>query len=174
MNKEHWKAVVGYEGLYEVSNFGRVKSLSRKVINNSGFRFLEERVLKPGRGSTGYETVFLYRDNKGKTMAVHSLVAIAFLNHTPCGYKIVIDHINDIKTDNRVENLQLVSQRFNSNKTPKDIYTSQYKGVSWNKNKKKWASYIKINGKNKYLGLFSSEIEASNVYQQALKDYNYG
>ena len=99
----------------------------------------------------------------------HQLVAIAFLGHKPDGYILVVDHINDIKTDNRVENLQIVTARFNVYKTQKK-YSSQYKGVCWHKYTKKWQASIYINGKIKYLGLFIDENEAHLTYQNALKN----
>jgi ribosomal protein L15E len=72
---------------------------------------------------------------------------MAFLNHTPCGYKIVVDHIdNNIKTDNRLENLQLITQRENVSKDIKNT-SSKYIGVCWHKKAKKWRSSIQINGK---------------------------
>jgi TATA-box binding protein (TBP) (component of TFIID and TFIIIB) len=79
----------------------------------------------------------------------------------------VVDHINDFKTDNRAENLQLVSQRFNSYKT-QGKYSSKFKGVYFNKPSKKWIAAIYKNGKNNYLGCFEDEKDASEAYQSAL------
>lgn len=102
-------------------------------------------------------------------MAIHKLVAMAFLNHTPDGTQIfVINHKNFDKMDNRVENLEIVTSRENSNKKHLSS-TSKYTGVSWNKNTNKWRADIYINSKLNYLGLFTNEIEASNAYQNALK-----
>jgi hypothetical protein len=85
------------------------------------------------------------------------LVAMAFLNHKPDGtHKIVVDHINNNKLDNRVVNLQLISQRENLSKDRKDG-TSKYVGVCWKKSRNKWQVDIKIDGKRKYLGLFTDE-----------------
>ena len=85
--------------------------------------------------------------------------------------KLVIDHINDIKNDNRVENLKIVTTRQNSYKT-KNNKSSVYKGVSWFKSKQKWFSRIYINGKVKCLGYYTSEIEAHQSYLNALKEIN--
>ena len=71
--------------------------------------------------------------------------------------------------DNRVENLQIVTSRFNNRKT-QGKYSSKYKGVHWNKQNKKWKVEITINKKIKYLGLFIDEYEASLTYQNALKN----
>ena len=166
--QEFFKDVSGYEGIYQVSNLGRVKSLSRLMIKGKRRFKSKERILKGSVNTHGYLTVGLWKDGVAKKRrSVHSLVAEAFLKHTPCGYKIVVDHINDLKTDNRVENLQLVSQRFNSYKT-QGKYSSKFKGVYFNKSSKKWLAAIYNNGKNNHLGLFNNEIEASEAYQSAL------
>lgn len=155
---EIWKDVElkGYEGSYQVSNLERIKS----------FKWGKERILKATR-TRGYLTVHLSSKSKRKNMMVHQLVAIAFLNHKPCGYKLVVDHVNDVGTDNIVENLQVVTQRFNARKTQGN-YSSQYKGVYWCKRGKKWKVAIRINGKKKHLGYFTDEEEASKAYQSAL------
>jgi len=166
MNIEIFKDIKGYEGLYQVSNFGNVKSLNFK-------RFGFEKILKFFYNTKRYQCVKLCKEGKLKTMRVHVLVAVAFLDHVPDGTtRIVVDHINNIKTDNRVENLQLISNRENISKDRKGI--SKYTGVSWCKNYNKWCSKITIDGKSKTLGYFKNEIEASDAYQKALKMYNNG
>jgi hypothetical protein len=159
---EIWKDVKGYEGIYQVSNIGRVKNL----------KFNKEKILKLYL-SHGYYRISLGKDGKNIYRAVSQLVAEAFLGHNPCGMKLVIDHINDIKTDNRVENLQIVTQRENAYKTQGN-YTSQYKGVSWYKRSNKWIASIYINGKHNFLGYFTNEHEAHLTYVKALNnDYIY-
>lgn len=165
MQNEIWKTIDGYEN-YQVSNLGNVKSLPRHVNCNGGIKFIKERFLKPGL-SKGYKNVILYKELKSKSFKVHKLVAMTFLNHVPCGYKLVVDHINDIKTDNRVENLQIVTQRENSYKT-QGRYSSKYKGVFYYKTRNKWVSKIYVNGKQNFLGYFTSEVEASNAYKIAI------
>jgi len=155
---EIWKDVIGYKGIYIVSNLGRVKSL----------KFNKEKILKSVINSNGYYTVVLYNNNT-KTRKVHQLVAESFLDHKPCGHKLVVDHINDIKTDNRVKNLQIVTQRYNACKT-QGVYTSKYKGVFWKKERNKWEAGIGINNKRKYLGLFINEYDAHLAYQNALNN----
>jgi hypothetical protein len=94
---------------------------------------------------------------------------MTFLNHKPCGHDLVIDHKNDIKTDNRVENLHIVTQRFNICKT-RGSYSSQYKGVTFDKSRNKWHSSIYLDGKTKHLGRFDCETKAGLAYLKALKE----
>lgn len=105
MNKcnEIWAAIKGYEGLYEVSNYGRVRSLN---YNRTGVA--REMATSPNN-STGYVNCCLSKDGKQKCHAVHRLVAEAFLPN-PNGYE-QIDHRNNKKTDNRAVNLRWVSRQ---------------------------------------------------------------
>ena len=158
---EIWKEVKGYEGIYEVSNIGRVKSL----------KFNKEKILKAGLNSNGYLTVSLCKYGSQKTRKVHKLVAEAFLYHTPCGFELVVNHIDINKTNNKVDNLELVTSRENSNRKHIES-TSKYVGVSWKKQNNKWRSQIEINGKKKHLGYFTDEFEAHLAYQTELKKIN--
>ena len=157
MKEEIYKAIPGYEGLYEVSNMGNVKSI----------QFNKEKILKPAKDGRGHLQVSLWNNSKFKRIKVHQLVAMAFLNHTPCGMKLVVDHINDIKTDNRLDNLQIITQRENVCKT-QGSYSSRYKGVTWFKLRNKWLAQIKINNKNINLGIYTEEYQAHLAYQKAL------
>lgn len=170
-NLEAWKDIPDFEGYYQVSNFGNVKSLSRIILGkNNTPTLLKEKLLKFSISTKGYYQVILNKNSNRKIFKVHSLVAICFLNHTPDGtHKVVVDHINEIKTDNRVENLRLIGHRENVSRSIKDS-TSTYVGVSWSKNAKKWISQITIEGKTKYLGLFDNEKDANKKYLETLKD----
>jgi len=172
MEKEIWRKVVGYEEHYEVSSLGRVRSLDRVTCNRRGSFTRKGRVLNGTVDLHGYKIVGLRLKNKGKTFKVHQLVAITFLGHKPDGHKIVVDHINNIKTDNRLENLQLISARENTSKDRKG--SSKYTGVSLIKSRGKWQSMIQISGKQKSLGCFDTEEEASQYYQDALKSIEEG
>lgn len=162
--EEIWKAIPGYDG-YEVSNLGNVKSLSKQRVFGKNTYFTKEKILKPLSNGKGYYQVEIYK----KRIYIHQLVAISFLNHKKDGHKLVVDHINDIKTDNRLENLQIVTQRENNRKTQGN-YSSQYKGVNWQKGINKWRAKITINNKQKHLGVFNSEYEAHLAYQNKLKE----
>lgn len=95
---EIWRDVVGYEGLYQVSNIGRVKSLPRNGT------IKEERILKPRITKNGYLYVHLRNGSISKYVKVHKMVAVAFIPNPE--NKPQINHINGIKTDNRVDNLE--------------------------------------------------------------------
>lgn len=159
MNTEIFKPIPNFEGMYEVSNLGNIKSI----------KFNKEKILKPGKNSCGYLIVSLSKNDKSKTYYVHKLVAITFLNHIPCGYKLVCDHINNDPLDNRLDNLQIITQRENICKI-KNCYSSQYKDVSWKKQYKKWCSQIFIKDKNFHLGYFKDEYQAHLAYQNALQN----
>lgn len=104
---EIWLPVVGYEGFYEVSSEGRVRSLDRIVKKWNGERAVPTRLLSLSENSHGYLSITLCKDGKAETKTVHRIVAEAFIpnnNHYP-----QINHINGNKHDNRVENLEWCS-----------------------------------------------------------------
>lgn len=167
---EVWKAIPGYNGLYEVSSLGRVKSLSRLVVRKTVGNFKsKEKIIKNCKCDNGYLSVGLSKNGCVKTIKVHSLVAMAYLNHVPNGYKLVINHINHNKTDNRVENLEITTQRENTNQKHMNA-SSKYVGVHWYKAGKKWKSMIRIGNKKVYLGSFLNEFDAHLAYQAALSN----
>lgn len=167
--KEIFKDIKGYENSYQISNLGNVKSKKRLVTNNIGHSYeIKERILKHGSDGGGYDYVILRKNNKSTNIKVHKLVAVNFLNHTPSGQEMVIDHIDNNNKNNRLNNLQIISQRENTSKDKKG--TSKYTGVSWHKPRKKWMAAIRINGKLKYLGYFKNEYDAHLAYQKKLSE----
>jgi len=172
MSNEIWRNVVGYEGLYMVSDLGNVRSLDR--IDGLG-RLWKGELKKQTLDSNGYLTTRLSKDGKSRMRKVHQLVCESFLGHIPNGYKSVINHKNFIRADSRLENLEIVSQRENANQKHLPS-TSEYTGVSWNKRRKEWRSYIRINkkGSHFHLGLFEDEEEAAKAYQVILFLHNKG
>lgn len=161
---EVWKDIRGYEGIYQVSNLGRVYSYPKKGRHNG-------KILKPGLTARSYLTVSLWKDNKNKTYPVHQLVAICFLNHVPNGHDKIVDHINNNKVDNRLENIQIVSNRVNSSKDQfRKNRSSIYAGVNFDKKTKKWRAQAYINGRSKFIGLFTNEYDAHLAYQNKIKE----
>ena len=104
--KEIWRDIQGYEGKYQVSNMGRVKSLNYRQTG-------KERILRGIGTILGYLTVNLYQDGKMKTHKVHRLVALAFL---PNPYNLPqINHLDENKENNCIDNLEWVSCKENIN-----------------------------------------------------------
>lgn len=126
---------MGYEGMYQVSTFGNVKSL----------KYNKERLLKQGIKKAGYHIVVLSKKGKLKQFTVHRLVAEAFFNMIP--KNLVVDHIDGNKSNNHLYNLQLITQTENVRKTwvgkthskeTKIKISEANKGkIPWNKGKKK-------------------------------------
>ncbi len=171
---ETYKDIKGYEGLYQVSNLGNVKSLARVVVRNDGSTLpVKERVLKGSVRANGYLSVSLRKEGKIKTYSVHQLVAFAFLNHKANGHKAVVNHIDFNRTNNNVENLETITQRQNTNQKHLKS-TSKYTGVSFHKPRNKWRSQITINGKTISLGLFTDESLAAEYYDNALFNVENG
>ena len=111
---ETWKNIKGYEGLYQVSTMGRVKSLERTIIKKDGRKqTVKERILNPGIDRGGYLLVTLCAGGKRKTLKVHRLVCEAF--HDNPNNKSDVNHINENKTDNRACNLEWNTRRENVN-----------------------------------------------------------
>ena len=110
MTEEVWRDVKGYEGLYQVSNMGRVKSLERK--DRFG-RVIKERILEPAVTHNGYLRVGLHVDGKRKMLRVHRLVCEAF--HENPDNKSEVNHVNENKTDNRACNLEWSTRTENCN-----------------------------------------------------------
>ncbi len=103
-NNEEWKDVKGYEGIYLVSNFGRVMSLFREVWGGKGFYKIKTRLIKPAANEKGYKIVTLSKNGKHRTFKVHRLVASAFINNSE--NKPQVNHIDGNKLNNNSDNLE--------------------------------------------------------------------
>lgn len=95
---EEWRAVVGYEGYYEVSNWGRIRRIKPKI-------------LRPARGGGGYPYVALYREGVATSRRIHRMVVEAFIGPIPD--TLHVNHRNGAKDDNRAENLEIVTRSQN-------------------------------------------------------------
>lgn len=104
-NTEIWKDIVGYEGLYQVSNLGNVKSLNYLRIRG------KEVILKPWKHGQGYYCVSLSKDGKKINKFIHRLVYAAFNGDIPDD--LVINHIDEDKTNNDLNNLEAITQKEN-------------------------------------------------------------
>lgn len=116
LNDEIWRDIKDYEGLYQVSNKGRVKSLDRYANNNGTLQFRPERILKQNIQKAGRSkrcTVVLCKNSNTKAIRVHRLVAEAFIPNPE--NKPQIDHIDTNMENNNVENLRWVTPKENMN-----------------------------------------------------------
>ena len=167
---EVWKPIKNYEGFYEVSNLGNIKSLSRIVLRKGKYPFFsKEKILVQIINTRGYKRIILSVNGIKVTKIVHVLVAESFLNHNVSNTEnIIVDHKNNIRHDNKLSNLQLITQRENTSKDKKNT-SSKYTGVCFRKSRGYWQSAIRIEGKIKHLGYFKDELKASDAYQNALK-----
>lgn len=157
---EIWKPIKDYESLYEISNLGRVKSLSRIGFKKGNEFKIKEKILKPiDLGKHGYKQVNLCKENIKTKFLIHRLVAAVFLEKKE--YQSQVNHKNKITSDNRLDNLEWVSSRENHchRRITKDC-SSKYIGVRHIKNSKNWRSQIDFDGKKIHLGMFKTEIEA--------------
>ena len=154
---EKFKDVIGYEGRYQVSSKGRVKSTV----------YAKHRMLKPFANKQGYLMVKLSKGHQEqRTRSVHLLVAHAFLGHESNGtQELVVDHKDNDNSNNNIENLQLITQRENSVKSKK------VKGYSFHKQSGLYFSRIYINKKSVHLGYFKTAEEASEAYKTALNNH---
>jgi hypothetical protein len=114
MKMEIWKDIVGYENLYQVSNFGRIKSLPKTiVIYNGAITTRKEKILKPGTRAKFYKFVTLTNGKESKHFGVHRLVANAFIPN-PNNYPEV-NHKDENPENNRFDNLEWCDRAYNIN-----------------------------------------------------------
>jgi len=165
---EEWRDISGYEGLYQVSDLGRVKSLDRLRPNGPKSQYMMKgRTLSPGvSGDTGYLTVNIC----GKSYSIHRLVAKTFisnLNNLP-----EVNHKDQDKTNNNLNNLEWVTRSENTTHgVRKRKFHSKYAGVTWDKARNRWRVILMLGKQQKFIGRFKNEIEAGQAYINALDLY---
>ena len=170
---EIWKSVVGYEGLYLVSNCGRVKSLARIVTHpKKGTRKSPGKLLKPGLATGGRWTVGLCKEGKAKNQLVAHLVAAAFLGPSN-GLHVL--HDNDVTTDDRVENLRYGTHAENMQDKVKNGLSNR--GAKHHKAKltEDQARAIKLRSQTEDTRMLAKEFDVTSNTIQAIKHgYNWG
>lgn len=166
---EVWRDINGFEGLYQVSNLGRVKSLARTIIRSDGVKTAyKERIRICSLTPSGYPTLNLCKNGMMFKLEVHRLVAKAFLVNLD--NKLQVNHKDKNPKNNNVENLEWASNRENS--THKFIgsnKTSQFAGVSYSSERRKWVAQCQLNGVAFNLGRYKSEEEAREAYTNFLE-----
>ena len=158
---EEFIDIKGYEGSYKVSNRGNIVSLK-----NNNYRLLKIII-----GNHGYPVINLHKSGVKKTRLIHQLVAEAFIGHVVDGLVLVVNHIDFNKQNNIVSNLEIVTQRENSNKKHLKS-SSKYTGVYYSKHHEKWGVSIRTGKNRRYLGMFDTEIQASKEYDKELEKIN--
>lgn len=160
------KDVLGFEGLYQITDTGIVIALERKVaMPKGGHKIIKEHRPKLSTTVKGYLKVML-TNNEGirKGFFVHRLVAFSFIGYSP----LQVNHKDLNKQNNNISNLEFVTNRQNAiHAFDKTKTHSRYTGVT--KNRNHWQSQIQIDGKYMYLGYFKTEIDAHKKY---LEVYN--
>lgn len=154
---EMWKDIPNYENIYQVSNMGRVKSLTRIIENKKGqIQKYKGKILSPRLSNRGYFQINLSENNKTKLFSIHRLVMYAFVGSSD----LLVDHIDRNPENNKLENLRYVTNQENS-------FNKGAKGYSYRKNNNKWVSCLRVNGESIYLGVFDTELEAKNTYLES-------
>ena len=157
MKIEIWKDVVGYKGLYQVSNLGRIKSLPRNGTVKT------DVYLKAKDNGKGYMQVLL-RNGNSKTKYVHILVAESFLDYIANKGVICVDHINSIKNDNKLENLRVITPRENVSRHNRS--NTNTTGVY--KVRNKYRAIISVKNTRYDLGYFDNVESAKLSYELKL------
>ena len=161
MKEEEWKDVIGYEGIYQISNQGRVMSLN----------FGKTKIRKPSFHRDGYLKIILRKNKRYKTFLIARLVAQHFL--PDWDKSLQVDHINGVRTENHVDNLRMVTGSQNGRSFQKVRGKSKFRGVCWMKDRKKWRARIMVDGEWKMLGDFDDEEEATRVRDAAAIENGY-
>ena len=165
---EIWVAVPMCNG-YEASSLGRVRSLNRIIKDKKGWdKKISGKILNPSVNKRGYLATNIVYNGIRINIEVQRIIAMAFLGHTPNGSSIVVDHIDKNPLNNRADNLRLITQRENVNRTPRG--RSRYAGVQWNEEHKKWRVMVRHKGKRFYVGIYSNEETAHKAYLNKLNE----
>jgi len=160
---EIWKPIPNYSP-YLISNKGNFTDGRIKITKEGNRKF----IIMKGCIKDGRHRYSVHKVVKGKQIFGSVLVMMAFKNFIPCGYKKVIDHIDNDCLNDCLNNLQIITQRSNASKDTKN--TSGYTGVSFKKHAQSYKAQILINNKLIYLGYNKEAKKASLLYQTALNN----
>lgn len=167
--EEIYKDIPGFEGKYQVSNFGNIRTKERLTIYKDGRQqYYKDRILICTPDLKGYPKIRLenYTTGKGSTKRVHSLVWEAFGDGTEISFpNKIIDHIDRNKQNNHINNLRIISNRENASNR-KD--NKEFIGVRKNNKSDNYTCRIWFNNKEYHLGTFKTQEEAYITYNQAL------
>lgn len=151
---EIWKDITNTKGYYSVSSKGQIRSNRYN------------KIMKPKKTKRGYIMYSLHVDGDKYEGSVHRLMGYEFLG-LENGSKLEVGHVNGDNSDNRVENLRLLTHKQNNRSKAKTYGSSKYRGVHWDKKKEKWVAMIKIDKKNQNLGSFNNESIAAACWNCA-------
>ena len=159
---EIWKDIPNYEGVYQVSNLGNVKSLPRLLRNGYTTYMSKEKLLTPKIGKTKYYFVKLCKNGE-KTIAVHRLVMMGFEGVS----NLDVNHKDLNRLNNNLDNLEYCTRKENVyHYEQHQKRSSKFIGVSYDKERCKWTAKYKKEGKTINLGRFENELDAYNVVKQ--------
>lgn len=163
-DEEIWKPVFGYEGYYEVSNTGKIRSLERYVITNQGYKTkVNSRIMTQQKNKYGYNDVKLSKNGKALRLLTHRIVMQSFIGKSD----LQVDHLNKDKQDNRVTNLEYVSHRENVRRS--SVCKNGNPGIYWSKRNNMWACAIQKNKKRHFGGYFRNQGDAIKARDDLLK-----
>ena len=167
---ETWKWIIGFEGGYEISTDGNVRSVDRTIIHKNTTHFLRSQTMKQSLDKSGYLKFTIRLNGVRKTAFTHREMGNAFLMKDYSKQGLDVNHKDLDKTNNKRTNLELITERGNTVHYRESIkHSSRYTGVSWRKQNRKWRASIIINKEQVHLGYFLNEEDASIAYQNKLK-----
>lgn len=156
-----WKTITNTKGYYSISNRGDVRSNRKGVI------------LKGSKNSSGYVLFRLSVDGCCTSVYGHRLVAFAFLD-LESNPHLEVDHINGVKTDNRQDNLRLISHKQNNRSSARSFGTSHYRGVHLDSKTGRWIVKITEDSRSKYIATYDSEDMAAMRWNVEATKRGYG
>lgn len=155
---ENWKDIPDYEGMYQVSDLGRVRGLERTVNSYGGGKMDKPaKIITPKRCKLGYLRARLCKNGVDKTYAIHRLVLATFTYAS----ELKVDHLDMVKSNNRLSNLEYVTQRENVRRGI--VATRKLLG---SRRKSQYLTLISVNGKSYNVGSFNTQEESNARYNE--------